>query len=171
MIPNFKKQYFEPRLPLKREGGLLERCAYAWENAPIIQLATKRDWWGNAVGKRTVGSEYAELPEEPVLADGQFLARREALAAAALQQVQDNVAGINGITTEATNPYADRVDMEVRIDFEGVDEQIVIAVPGDPDALPTPPLPTPVYKDQAGAPEVWKDTAGDPDVYKDEVAE
>lgn len=161
MIPNFKSQLFEPRLPLIREGGLLERCAFRWENGPVIQLGTRTGWWGNAVNVRDIGGQYADLPDEPVQADGTFLARREALALADLQQIQDNVEEIVDIATSATNPYADRVDMEVTILADGESEEIIIHLPGEiEEPEPTPPLEGGVWQSTAGGEPVLQDTAG-----------
>lgn len=140
MRPNNKKQIFEPVLPLTREGGLLERCEFAWQNAPVIQMGTKMAWWGNGIGTRTVGSEYAETPEGPVQADGQFLARRESLANAALQQVQDAVPEIESFTTEATNPYGDRIEVDATFKVQGVAEKVILQVsPPEAEEGGTPP--------------------------------
>ena len=168
MIPNFKEQLFEPRLPLVREGGLLERCDFRWENAPVIQLGTRTGWWGNAVNARSIGGQYADLPEEPVQADGVFLARREALALADLQQVQANVEEIVDITTSAVNPYADRVDMEATITVGGEAGEIIIHLPGEvEETTPGPPLEGGVWQSTAGGEPVLQDTAGGSPVVQD----
>jgi hypothetical protein len=137
MISNYKKQIFEPRLPLKRVGGVLETVDTSWENVPAVQFGTLPSWWGNKVGRRAVGSVYAETIDEPIQADGEFLARREALALAALAPL-DQVDEIQGYTTEATNPINDRVDMVATVDVQGVGDQVVVEVRGvDGDTGPS----------------------------------
>lgn len=170
MLPNYKKQVFEPKLPLTRVNGMLERCDYFWENAPVILTNTRTGWWGDSVMARPIGNTYADTPEAPVQADGNFLAQREALAAAALQPVVDNVEEVTSITTSATNPYADRVDMVASITADGRPEALVVHVPRDVDVIPYPsPEASGVYKDKLGDPDVYKDLLGAVEVYKDEL--
>lgn len=160
MIQNFRAQLFEPRLPLKREGGLLARCDFFWENAPAIKLGTRTGWWGDLVNTRSIGSEYGDIPDEPVQGDGEFLARREALARAALQPLQENIQEITEIETSATNPYADRVDMDAIFSVEGRADQIVVHVPGEAEADDVEVLPEGVWWNTSGGDIVLQDTSG-----------
>lgn len=104
----------EPILPFKRENNEIEKVQFYWENIPRIQLETDSDWWGNVVSDTKMGGEYYKTSDEPILADGDFLARKSALAE------KDNeyllTSGIaKEISAESRNPYADRVETDLRV--------------------------------------------------------
>lgn len=120
----------EPLLPLQRVNGSLVRCDFEWENIPIVQLQTRRGWWGNLIDNSSVGSEYADRDGGPILADGRFLARRSALATAALTILKtERIA--QKLEVVCTNPQVDRVEAEITILTDGESDDAVVLVVGD----------------------------------------
>jgi hypothetical protein len=120
----------EPRLPLERVDGSLVRCDFEWENVPIVQLQTKTGWWGNLVDNSSVGSEYADNADDPILADGTFLARRASEANAALTILKTE--GIaSSVEAEVLNPYGDRTEAEIKIVSTGEEDEETVLTVGD----------------------------------------
>lgn len=104
----------EPLLPFKRENNAIEKCQFFWENIPRIQLETNADWWGNSVSDTQMGGDYYKFSDEPILADGQFLARKAALALKDCNYLLKSGIADN-MTAESRNPYGDRIDTDIRV--------------------------------------------------------
>jgi phage gp46-like protein len=127
---NYKLKVPEPRLPLQRVNGSLVRCDFEWENIPIVQLQSKTGWWGNLVDNSSVGSIYADNADDPILADGRFLARRSAEANAALTVLKKEKIA-RKIAVEVTNPYADRTEAEITLLTDAQSDKAVVLVVSD----------------------------------------
>jgi phage gp46-like protein len=126
----YRRRIPEPRLPLERVGGSLVRCDFDWENVPIVQLQTKTGWWGNLVDNSSVGSKYADNTDDPIQADGNFLARRGSEATVALNILKaEGIA--SSIDVEVLNPYDDRTEAEIKIVSTGEDDKEVVLTVGD----------------------------------------
>lgn len=131
----------EPELPFVRQSnGDVKPVQFWWQNVPAIQLETKKSWWGNSVSDTKTGGDYYLASNEPIKADGQFLARKAALA------VRDcNVLVKMGVTEKvdavSRNPYGDRVETEIRVKekyLEGEPQSIAYGENyGRPPVVPT----------------------------------
>jgi phage gp46-like protein len=126
----YKRKVSEPLLPLRRENGSLVRCSFEWENIPLVKLQTRTGWWGDLIGDSPVGSLYADRADDPILADGDFLARRNAQAQAALDILkQEQIA--SKIEVEVTMPEVDRTEAQIRVTTDGESDQEVVLVVTD----------------------------------------
>lgn len=111
---NYIQQQYEPRLPLKRTGGLLERCSERWENIPVLQLKTSPGWWGNAVLDAKLGGEFARHEDQPIKADGEYLKTLASYVESDLSILRDE--GIaESVLAEVTNPVMDDVSVAISI--------------------------------------------------------
>ena len=111
---NYVEQAYEPRLPLSRTNGMLDRCSERWENIPTIQLNTKTGWWGNAVSDVKIGGLFADNQEQPILADGEYL---KTLAAYAQNDLEYFKSGeiAESVQVQVTNPTLDALNVEITI--------------------------------------------------------
>jgi len=128
---------FEPLLPLERVNGVIKRCSFYWENIPRIQLETDSSWWGNAVSDTPAGGDYYRFSDEPILADGQFLARKASLALKDCDYLLKS--GIAAeMSAESRNPYGDRVETDLRVveKYDGVAESVDAGDYSDPTLPP-----------------------------------
>ncbi len=138
LFPNPNNIRFEPKLPVKYESGEPEQAEFSWANVPRIQMGTDSNWWGNAITDDKVGSIYHEYSNEPIVADGKFLARKASLAVESVQYLKKKKIA-SKITAQAFNPQADDVEVDLTIvELLNPDSETIITVGDYRKADPVP---------------------------------
>lgn len=159
--------YRDMKFPMVLANATPSEVDYYWESIPAIQLATKRDWWGNALQPKTMlfGSEYAETGPDGITIDREFLARKEALAVRACRALV--TMGIaKSVRAICTNPFADRIEAEIIPELTG---NVPVAVVGGDYALQfqaSPPADL-IWQDTIDSSEEYQDTTDSTDEYQD----
>jgi hypothetical protein len=120
----------DPALPITYENGEPVESDIFWENIPKIQLETSDGWWGNVVSDTKIGGDYFAYSDEPITADGEFLARKAALAVKDCSYLKTSKIA-KSVSAEVFNPVTDRLETELTVverSGVGADREVVVTV-------------------------------------------
>lgn len=123
----------DPRLSIEENGATLTFKGgqpvmdQGLENVPLIDLFTKKGWWGNELFENPderIGSDFEEVAREPATLTA--ILDTETTAKAALQHMIDTGLA-KSVLVRARNPEGGRVEVAILIEPPGKDLLALLA--------------------------------------------